>query len=392
MAAAWDNSFDAGRRYQKTIENKGDEAMNILFLGSFISDAYADRFAQLSAAANQFQYNLYMALGKDHTMRALCYLPIDLRGLDDEMMQALARDSIELFRPKELGVAQEYRRFRSRMRELAAWADCVLTYNIQYPWLHISGKAKKALILADYTPVSEETGKKKAYSFLMKSSFRQYDKIVALSEESSSYANDRQQCVVVNGCIRWENFENFAEPLAGQEIVFMYSGFLGRVTGVDLLLRAFEKTTDPNYRLLISGQGDELKDLLAEAVDHDSRIVFKGYVTKEEYLQLLEESDVLVNPRNMTYQQNQYNFPSKVLEYLASGRCIVSTKFKGYEAYRDNAIFVESDEASIRDGLEAAAAALEKDRAEIYEQNRKAARQMTWENSKNLFLPEGVGY
>ena len=39
--------------------------------------------------------------------------------------------------------------------------------------------------------------------------------------------------------------------------------------------------------------------------------------------------------------QNQNNFPSKVLEYLATGREVISTKFPGWEKFKDNFRFYE---------------------------------------------------
>lgn len=97
----------------------------------------------------------------------------------------------------------------------------------------------------------------------------------------------------------------------------------------------------------------------------------------------IEQASVLVNPRNMNYSQNQNNFPSKVLEYLASGRPVVSTKFRGYELYRNNIIFADSSANGIRIGIKDA---LELDPKETYKKNRDFIKSFTWEQQIRKFL------
>lgn len=361
--------------------------MKILFLGSFISDEFAEKIGDLSAAGNQFQYNLYYSLSKDNETCALCYLPIHFKrtkAINDRLL----KENIEIFLPKEKNLIREFYKIKVRIRELGKTADCIISYNVQYPWLHIRSKTQKVLILADYTPVREEKGLlKKIYAYLIKKSFKQYDKIVVLSEGSKQYVQSSQECTVIHGCIKWENFQNFRKPYKNTNIVFLYSGVLNRITGVDLLLKAFMKTDNANYRLVLCGQGKELDEQIKKAIEIDPRISFIGYVPKKKYLHLLESANVVINPRNMSYQQNIYNFPSKILEYLASGRIIVSTKFRGWEEFRENINFVESDVESLFRGLERAADLVCSDETRIYEKNRACARTLTWDACNKEFLP-----
>lgn len=364
--------------------------MKILFLGSFISDEFAERVEDLSAAGNQFQYNLYCSLSKDNETCALCYLPIHFERTN-EINDRLMQENIEIFLPKEKNIIKELYKIKMRIRSLGKNVDCIISYNVQYPWLHVKSKAKKVLVLADYTPVREEKGLlKKIYAYLIQKSFKQYDKIVVLSEGSKKYVQSLQECTVVHGCIKWENFQHFQKPYKNRNIVFLYAGVLNRITGVDLLLKAFMKTQNANYRLVLCGQGKELDKQIKKAVEMDSRISFIGYVPKNDYLHLLEKANVVVNPRNMCYQQNTYNFPSKILEYLASGRIIVSTKFRGWEEFLENIDFVESDVESLYRGLERAADLVCSDETRIYEMNRAYARTLTWDACKGKFLPRAL--
>jgi len=54
----------------------------------------------------------------------------------------------------------------------------------------------------------------------------------------------------------------------------------------------------------------------------------------------------------MHLEQNNNNFPSKIIEYIATGRIIVSTKFAGHENFVENIILVDTDVEQIKRALE----------------------------------------
>lgn len=360
--------------------------MNILFLGAFVPDKFADQIEDLSAAGNQFQYNLYHTLKKKHEMHAMSYLAIKIELEKLGITDSLEQEGIELFLPKERGLRKEFIRFRKSLSKWYQWADCILAYNVQYPWFFIGRKKRKILILADYTPVDEEVLKKKSYSFLIQKSFWRYQKMVLLSEGAKKYVKSNQEYVVIPGAIQWENFRNFTAPKKKEKITFLYSGILNHVTGVDILLDAFRKTENQSYELVLCGQGKELEEQIAIAVKDDSRIHFYGYVSRERYYELLQQADVCVNPRNMSLQQNQYNFPSKILEYIASGRIVVSTKFRGYQNYEKYILFCESLADSLLQEMQNAASNSMENKIRIYDRNRKYAQSISWGDVADLFL------
>ena len=146
----------------------------------------------------------------------------------------------------------------------------------------------------------------------------------------------------MEGGIDQEFYDSFTyqEKESGAPTIFMYSGLLSRVTGVDLLLEAMKENRDQDIRLVITGKGD-LEQPVRDAAQKDDRVEYKGHLTYEEYISELQRADVLVNPRNMELPENQNNFPSKILEYLATGKRIVSTRFVGWERFRDHIEFIE---------------------------------------------------
>jgi len=125
----------------------------------------------------------------------------------------------------------------------------------------------------------------------------------------------------------------------------LYTGTLHKRFGVLHMLNAFRMTDNPDYRLIICGVGDSKNDI-EEAAKEDPRIVFKGKCSHKEVLELQKSATVLVNPRMNIEEFTKYSFPSKNLEYLASGVPLVAYKLDGipdeYDEYihypRDNSV------------------------------------------------------
>lgn len=365
--------------------------MNVLFLGSLVPIEYEMMVPKLSVAANQFQNNLIAVLKKENNVKTLSFLAVSAENYEDELYKTAQKYDINVTfaANKKINAVMKYRKLLIKYIE---WADCIITYNVLYAWFGIGSMARKRniksiLVFADFTPPEEEKSFiRKLYAKIVKMEFKKYKKIVLLSEQSKKYLKPKQECVNVNGCIEWNNFKDINEPVFEKTINIVYTGALTNVTGVDLLLRGFIKNKDPQFRLIICGQGHELEELIKKVQEKDKRVIFKGYVERKEYLEILNKGHILVNPRNMDFLQNQNNFPSKILEYLASGRSIVSTKFPGYEKYAEYINFVESTPDEIIKGIEVTASDIETAAAGIYLRNRKFAKLQTWENNVAMFL------
>ena len=360
--------------------------MNILFLGSFIPDRYAENFNTLSAAANQFQYNLYSVLKRNHKIKAMSFLAADDLDRILNYEEQCKNEKIEIYLPKVRGYLRELKAFRKQLKKNLEGSDLVITYNVTYPWLNIPGNVRKNVIIADYTPLSEEKIHKLLYGYCICRAFRNFDKAIILSKNCERYLRPAQERVVINGCLDWENFKNIQLCKIDRKIVFVYSGWLSTVTGVDMLLEAFQMTDNLDFKLVICGQGDEMKDKINKAIDKDKRIEYKGFLSKNEYYEVLKNSHILINPRNMNMKQNMNNFPSKILEYIATGRHIISTRFFGYETYIGYIIFVDSRPEALRDALIKTAIDTRIDQISTYRKNRAFAASLDWNNMVEKFL------
>ncbi|MCE5174353.1 MAG: glycosyltransferase [Bacteroidales bacterium] len=99
--------------------------------------------------------------------------------------------------------------------------------------------------------------------------------------------------------------------------VLLYTGKLDSRFGLDVLLKAFG-LMDQDYELWICGDGS-MKSMIQAYAEKDRRIKFHGFLKREEVLALQRQVTLLINPRQPDSEYTKYSFPSKTMEYMASG-------------------------------------------------------------------------
>lgn len=107
----------------------------------------------------------------------------------------------------------------------------------------------------------------------------------------------------------------------------MYAGALEEKYGVKTLVDAFEKMNNPDYCLHVYGYGG-LETYIRDKAKHVENIKFYGLVDNQQIVEAEVTMDLLVNPRPSDEQFTLYSFPSKNMEYMASGTPILCTKLK----------------------------------------------------------------
>ena len=50
-----------------------------------------------------------------------------------------------------------------------------------------------------------------------------------------------------------------------------------------------------------------------------------GLLSEQEYLEVLHKCDIALSLRNPNDEEHNYNFPSKILEYLSKSKLVIST-------------------------------------------------------------------
>lgn len=134
----------------------------------------------------------------------------------------------------------------------------------------------------------------------------------------------------------------------------VYTGTTNERFGVKDLVDAFKRMEGSNYRLVICGSGDTDGYIKKSAAD-DKRIMALGQVSPDESRLWQLKADVLINPRPNDEEFTKYSFPSKNLEYLASGSPVAAYLLDGMPKEYEDFIFCIEDSGDhvkdIRDSI-----------------------------------------
>ena len=127
------------------------------------------------------------------------------------------------------------------------------------------------------------------------------------------------------------------------ERTVFYAGGVSCQYGLKDLTEGFLLADLPNTRLEIYGPGDYVKEL-QQIAEKDPRIFYGGMLLNTEIVEKEQEATLLVNPRPTHEEFVKYSFPSKTMEYMASGTPVLTTRLPGmpkeYYPYVD---FIEEE-------------------------------------------------
>ena len=120
-----------------------------------------------------------------------------------------------------------------------------------------------------------------------------------------------------------------------------------------MLVKAFTQANISNLKLVLCGDGDYADKLREIAAEQDS-IQYLGVVPHDQVLALEVEAELLVDPRPSNMIVSKMSFPSKIIEYMASGTPVLTTNLPCYaDEYRRYQYRIEEDNVSgIKDALQ----------------------------------------
>jgi glycosyltransferase involved in cell wall biosynthesis len=129
-------------------------------------------------------------------------------------------------------------------------------------------------------------------------------------------------------------------------LTVFYGGKLDDVRGIDILLdSALGIVTGQDVEIRITGYGSRVDEVEQRVSEMDTdEISFLGFLSSEEYREELVEADIAVNLQLPDAPGNEYTFPTKILDYLATGNVVVSTRMSDLEGVLDDIlVFTESN-------------------------------------------------
>lgn len=137
-------------------------------------------------------------------------------------------------------------------------------------------------------------------------------------------------------------FDDIPEQEKYTRKTIVYGGNLSRLYGIQNLVKGFMQT-DLDAELHLYGAGGDA-EFIKECAKQDSRIKFFGRVDRKTLLIALKRAHLLVVNKPTSDDYSNYSFSSKILEYMASGTPLLTTKVGGMpEEYFDYLYLIEDE-------------------------------------------------
>ena len=179
-----------------------------------------------------------------------------------------------------------------------------------------------------------------------------YDAYIYLSEAMRDVIAPEKPYIVMEGILNMSEVTQ-GDVLRSSPRAIMYAGRLHEKYGVMKLVDAFEQLEDPNAELWLFGDGTAVTQI-EERAGRNPRIRYFGSVSREVVLEYERRATLLVNPRSPRESFTKYSFPSKTIEYMASGTPLLTTRLEGIpREYFDYVFSVEeNDVVLLKEALE----------------------------------------
>lgn len=215
--------------------------------------------------------------------------------------------------------------------------------------LHKHSEIKTCLIVTDLPQYMSESKNiikkffKKIDSYIIRNCIRKIDSFVLLTKYMYDPLKiNSRPWTLIEGIYNTNDEVECVQEKDGLKRI-LYTGGLYKRNGIIDLVHAFMEIDNNNYRLIICGEGSDKAEIIFSA-EKDDRIIYKGSINREEVLDLQRKCDLLINPRKAEGEYTKYSFPSKTMEYLASGTPTLLYELPGIpEEYYDYCYSLSND-------------------------------------------------
>ena len=246
------------------------------------------------------------------------------------------------------------------MKDLEIGDADILIYSIQLPLLKTAVKYKKKycgsriiLVVPDlYEDLVGDSILKKVLKNILYGDYselsRYVDAYVLLTPLMIEKMPEKKPFRVLEGI--YNPSEKRQKRGVEDGFTILYTGMLYEKFGVKNLVDAVHALKMKDVKLKLCGSG-ELVEYIKKI--NDARIEYLGILPRENVLQLQSDVSLLVNPRQPNGGFTRYSFPSKNIEYLASGTPSLIYELEGIpQEYYLYCYHLSADENSVEDLVE----------------------------------------
>lgn len=212
---------------------------------------------------------------------------------------------------------------------------------------------------------------------------RKFKGYLLLTEAMSEIVNPKNRPYVVmegHADLSMADVENSLEGKAEKKVC-LYAGSLMKIYGIGNLVEGFVKADVPNTELHIYGTGDYLAEIQSLSTTHEN-VKYMGVAPNSEIVKAEIRATLLVNPRPSGEDYTKYSFPSKNMEYMASGTPVLTTKLPGMpKDHLEHVYLLENEDA---DGIAVALRDLLTRPAEELFEKGKQAKEFILQEKNNV--------
>lgn len=239
-------------------------------------------------------------------------------------------------------------KYFSIKKELNSWLKInknkqaqVIIYSVHTPFLKPVIEAKKkyknlsvTLIVPDLPNYMSDNNNliyrclKRIDNYILNRCIKEVDSFVLLSKHMKKplEVSDRKW-VLVEGIFQNMSHAKIKKHTSNKKII-LYTGSLTKKDGIFNLIKAFKKIEGLDYELWLRGSGSILAEVL-EIIKDDIRIKWIDKLSRNDLIILQRKATVLINPMPTSDDSAKFFFPSKMMDYLASGTPTITTRLKG---------------------------------------------------------------
>ena len=206
------------------------------------------------------------------------------------------------------------------------------------------------------------------------------DGVIAITSKILSDFDCINNGIVMEGGVATTSVPLSSSIRPSSIFTIVFAGRLSVDNGIELMLQAMVLLSNPDLQIVIAGTGP-LLNKVKMAAERDSRIRYTGMISHAEVATLYQRAQLLMCIRLTKQLDTGYFFPSKLIECLATGVPVLTTRVMGGNFDpADYAYVVDKESAEgVVDGI---LAAMDNDAANNSAKGEKARlfilENMTW--------------
>ena len=170
---------------------------------------------------------------------------------------------------------------------------------------------------------SNISGTKRSYTLNLLQQAEKYNGFVALTEGLNDLFNPTSKpSYIFEGLVEEREFPKAQDAKVPY---FFFGGALMERYGVYQLIEAFNILHPKDMDLYICGHHVD-KEMLKTAAKGNTHIKYLGLLPMNKVMEYESKAVACINPRPFTEDLDRFSIPSKTLEYMTSGRPVISVK------------------------------------------------------------------